>query len=115
MHSTISAVIKPLLERKIFATEEEAVRELVKDYILRQITHYQRENIRLTRKYGLTFERFGEYLRERSSLLEKGLLADDQRRDLGQAVMQEEEDFFDWKVSREMLDSWLGLGQEIDA
>ena len=29
--------------------------------------------------------------------------------------MQEEEDWLDWKVNREMPESWLGLRQEVVA
>jgi hypothetical protein len=29
--------------------------------------------------------------------------------------MQEEDDWLDWKVAQEMLESWLGLRQEVAA
>ena len=58
------------------------------------------------------FERFGEYLHERSVLLEMSQLPSQQHQALGQAIMQEEDDWLDWKVAREMLESWLGLRQE---
>jgi hypothetical protein len=29
--------------------------------------------------------------------------------------MQEEDDWLDWKVSKEMLESWLGLRREVAA
>ncbi len=41
MSATVSTVIEPLVTRKIFASEEEAVRELLRDYMLRQITDLQ--------------------------------------------------------------------------
>jgi hypothetical protein len=75
MSSDVSAVIEPLIKRRIFATEEEAVRELMKEYIQRQITALQREIGRFERKYGMRFERFGAYLHERSVLLETGNLS----------------------------------------
>jgi hypothetical protein len=34
---------------------------------------------------------------------------------LNQAVMLEEEDAHDWKIAREMLQSWLGLHGEVAA
>jgi hypothetical protein len=63
----------------------------------------------------MSLERFGEYLHERSVLLETGPLSTEQRQALGQALMQEEDDWLDWKVAREMLESWLGLRQEVAA
>jgi hypothetical protein len=113
MNTTVSAVMEPLIRRKVFATEEEAVRSLLRDYILRQITALQRELARFERKYGMRFEQFVEYLHERSVLLEESELPPEQRQVLGRAMMQEEDDWLDWKVAREMLESWLGLRQEV--
>ena len=108
----MTVVMEPLIRRKIFTTEEQAIRELLRDYILRQIAMLQREATRFERKYGMHFERFGEYLHERSVLLEMSQLPSQQHQALGQAIMQEEDDWLDWKVAREMLESWLGLRQE---
>jgi len=113
MAEGLSAVIEPLIKRKIFATEEEAVRELLTDYILRQIAALQKEIGRLERKYGMRFERFDAYLHQRAALLETSDLSPEQRHALGRAVVQEEDDWLDWKASREMLGNWLGLRQEI--
>ena len=115
MRAEVSTVIEPLIKRKIFATEEEAIRELLREYILRQIAALQREMGRFERRYGMSFERFGEYLHERSVLLETGRLSPEQRQALGQALMQEEDDWLDWKVAKEMLEGWLGLRQEVGA
>lgn len=110
--NTFATTMEPLIRRKIFATEEQAGRELMRDYVLRQIAALQRDLARFERKYGMSFERFGEYLHERSVLLETEQFSPHQRQALGQAIMLEEDDFFDWKASLEMLDSWLGLRQE---
>lgn len=113
MSAKVSAAIAPLIKRKIFATEEEAIRELLREYVLRQITALQRETARFARKYGMPFERFGQYLHERSVLLDGGNLTAAQRQALGQAVMEEEDDWLNWKGAQEMLESWLGLRQEV--
>ena len=63
----------------------------------------------------MRFEQFAEYLHERSLLLEEGDLSPEQRQILGRAIMQEEDDWLDWKVAREMLESWLGLHREVVA
>ena len=110
--NTFATTMEPLLRRKIFATEEQAGRELVRDYVLRQIATLQRDLARFERKYGMPFERFCQYLHERSVLLESDQLSPQQRQSLGQMIMLEEDDWFDWKAALEMLDSWLGLRQE---
>ena len=115
MGTSFTMAVEPLVRRQIFASEEQAARELVRDYVLRQIASLQREVARFERKYGMHFERFAEYLHERSILLETSQLEPSQRQALGQAVMQEEDDWLDWKAAQEMLESWLGVRREVTA
>ena len=115
MDTSFAIAVEPLVRRQIFATEEQAARELVRDYVLRQVTSLQREVARFERKYGMHYERFGEYLHERSTRLETSSLELGQRQALGQAVMREEDDWLDWKAAQEMLDSWLGVRREVTA
>ncbi|MBM3189283.1 MAG: hypothetical protein FJZ90_11245, partial [Chloroflexi bacterium] len=109
MSSGSTNAVESLVRRRIFADEEQATRELVRDYILRQIAALQRELARFERKYGMSYQHFSEYLHERSVLLEAGRLGAQERQTLGQAIMQEEDDWLDWKAAQEMLDGWLGL------
>ena len=113
MNATISATIEPLIKRRIFSTEEEAVRELLREYVLGQIAALRQEVDRLEQKYGMRFQQFGGYLPERSVLLESGDLSTEQRHALGQAIMEEEDDWLDWKAAQEMLENWLGLRQGV--
>ncbi|RME46280.1 MAG: hypothetical protein D6791_08670 [Chloroflexi bacterium] len=113
MSAAISTVIEPLIRRKIFSTEEEAIRELLRDYILRQVSALQEEIAGFEQKYGMRFQQFSEYLHERSALLEKGDLSPEQRQTLGRAIMREEDDWLDWKAAQELLESWLGLREEV--
>lgn len=113
MDTTVSAVMEPLIKRKIFLTEEEAVRSLLREYVLQQISTLRQELTGFERKHGMRFEQFTEYLHERSLLLEESDLLPEQRQALGRAIMQEEDDWLDWKVTREMLESWLGLHREV--
>ncbi len=113
MNTRTSTMVKPLVSRNIFATEEEAVRSLLREYILQQINQLQRELSGFERKYGMSFDQFAAYVHERSVLLEEGDLSPKQRRTLGRAVMQEEDDWLDWKATQDMLESWLGLRQEV--
>jgi len=115
MTTAVSTMIAPLIRRKIFASEEQAVRELLSEHIVRQIAGLRRKVTRFERKYGMGFEQFVAYLHERSNLLAAGRLSPQQLQALNQAVMQEEDDWLEWKVAREMLDSWIGLSEEIAA
>lgn len=115
MNESTSAPIKLLIKRKIFKTEGEAVQNLLRDYILRQIADLRREIGRFEKKYGMRFEQFNDYIHDRSVLLEQGNLSEEQRLNLSQAIMSEEDAWLDWKVAREMLDSWLGISREIAA
>lgn len=111
----MNARIEPLLKRNIFSTEDEALQALVHDYVLRQISSLQEETARLEKKHGMNFLQFNKYLRERSILLEKKSLPPEQLKSLGASIMQDEDDWLDWKAAREMLENWLGLQQETEA
>lgn len=112
MTAIASAVIQPLIKRNIFRSEEEAVQVLLREYILHQIAELQQQIEHFRRKYGMEFQQFIEYLHTRSELLQNGALSPEQRQKLGQAVMQEEDDWIDWKAATEMLENWLGIRQE---
>ena len=53
----------------------------------------------------MSFERSSEHLQEQSLLLETENLSNAQRQALSRAVMQEEDDWLEWKASKEMLES----------
>lgn len=59
MGTSSAIAVEPLVRRRIFATEEQAARELVRDHVLRQIASLQREVTRFERKYGVHFEHSG--------------------------------------------------------
>ena len=61
----------------------------------------------------MRFEQFSDYLHERSVLLQSGDLSAEKRQSLSQAIMQEEDYSFDWKVGQEMLESWIGIRKEV--
>ena len=112
---TVGAVVEPLIKRRIFRTEEEAVQELLQDYVWRQVESLQRDVDRFEKQYGMTFQQFSDYLRERSALLAQGNLSQEQRQILSRAIMLEEDDWLEWKAAQEMLGSWLGVRQEVKA
>ena len=56
MSATISSAIEPLIKRKVFANEEEAIRTLLREYLLAEIAKHRREVKRFERSYGLDFQ-----------------------------------------------------------
>ncbi|HQY95174.1 hypothetical protein [Caldilinea sp.] len=111
---TVASVLYPLIARNIFPDEETAVRELALDYMLRQIEETKKSVALFEHKYSMSFTQFEQYLHARARLLESSALAENRRRRLSQTIMLEEDDWIDWKAAHEMLESWLGLQQEVD-
>jgi len=108
-----TGLVEPLVRQGLFDTPESAILELAEEYVLRQVKNYQETIAGLESKYGMTYPQFNQYLQHRTTLLESGNLSPEQTRSLGQAIMVEEEDALEWKIAREMLQSWLGLRREV--
>ncbi len=100
MNIGVSAMVETLVNMKMFATEEEGIRSMLREYILKQVSQLQQELPTLESKHGVSFEQFATYMHERSVLLEGGDLSPEQRKVLGQSIMKEEEDCLDCKVNR---------------
>lgn len=111
--TAVETILEPLVTRRLFATPEEAAQKLVRDYVLRQIMSCRERIGAFERKSGMDFSHFTEYTSERTALLRRSTdLPPEQRQSLAQAVMQEEDDWLDWKAAEEFLQSWLGLQAE---
>jgi hypothetical protein len=107
MDYPITTIVEPFVRRGLFSSPEQAIVEMARDYVLHQIEHYRSIIEKLQAKYGMTYEQFDAYLQSRSARL-----AEHPHPALSQAVMAEEDDALDWKIAREMLQSWLGLQAE---
>ncbi|MEK6574188.1 MAG: hypothetical protein AABZ58_07720, partial [Chloroflexota bacterium] len=70
----VVALVEPLVRHKAFPSTEEAVRELVAGFVLRQIDRYRERIAEFEKRHGMTFEQFGAYLKERSMTLTNGQL-----------------------------------------
>lgn len=105
--TTIAMIVEPFVRRGLFASPEQAVTEMAREYMLRQIEHYRNSIEALQTKYGMTYEQFEAYLHTRAATLLRH-----PNPTLNQAIMAEEEDALDWKIAREMLQSWLGMQTE---
>ena len=106
--SSVASVVEPFVRRGLFSSPEKAVTEMAREYVLRQIERYRSIDDRLQAKYGMTYEQFDSYLKSRSATL---AMTPDPA--LNRAVMAEEADAMDWKMAREMMQSWLGLPSEV--
>ena len=107
MATQVNQLIEPFVRRGLFDSPEQAITEMARSYIIQHITRYQSTIERLQAKHGMTYEQFDAYLKSRSQTL-----VSRPDPDLNKAIMNEEEDALNWKISREMLDSWLGLETE---
>lgn len=108
MSPELIAVVEPFVRRGLFPNAEMAVAEIARDYVLRQIERYRATEMAFQARYGMTYEQFDDYLRARSAILSKK-----PNPALNQAVMLEEDDALDWKIARDMVQSWLGLQREV--
>lgn len=106
---SVATIVQPLVKHGLFDSPEKAVRKLTQDYLLHQIDHYRAIIQAMEVKHGMSYEQFEVYLQRRSTLLMTTPNAQ-----LGQAILVDEEDAFEWKVAHEMLLSWLGLQSEIE-
>jgi len=114
LESQVQIILEPFVRRQLFSTTEEAARKLALDYVKQHIQSHQRKVARLERKYGMTFAEFGKYLRQRSTRLQSPSIKSGERKRLGRAIMNEEEDWLEWKAVSEMLESWLKLNRELN-
>ena len=105
MSENLAEIVHPLVENGLFGNAEIAVKNLMADYVLRQIEHYRSIVQRLENKYSMNYAEFNRYLEERAKRLSENS-ADHKN------FMLEEEDALDWKIATEMLESWLGLQHE---
>ena len=98
MSEQVATLLFPFVKRGLFDSPEKAVVTLARDYTLHQIERHQNVIKQLKNKYGMSYEQFSAYLAVRSvALTESPSL------ELSQALMEEEEDAFDWKVAHDML------------
>ena len=110
---TVEAILEPFVRRKLFISQEEAARKLVRNYVLQQIDTHKQRIAEFERKHGMSFDQFTRYTSERTARLrDPGDTPKEKLQILSQDIMRDEEDWLDWKVAEEMLESWLGLESE---
>lgn len=102
MPQNLAEIVNPLVENGLFEDAESAVRELMTDYVSRQIEGNRARIKHFEKKYGMAYQQFNHYLAERAKNMATNQTT-------GKKFMLEEEDALDWKIATEMLQSWLGL------
>jgi len=93
-------------QHHVFGQSEDAIKNLMADYTMRQIHHFQQIVNRFKKKYGMDYHQFEAYLKERAKRLKEDP-------SLHAAFLVEEEDALEWKIAEDMLASWLGLKDHI--
>lgn len=105
MTRDLAEIVNPLVNNGLFETAEAAVKNLMTDYIVRQIGKHRATIRRFEKKYSMNYAQFEAYLSERAKRLTNETAS--QRR-----FMLEEDDAFEWEIATEMLKSWLGLKEK---
>jgi hypothetical protein len=113
MESQVQTILEPFVRQQLFPTTEDAARRLAMDYVQKHIQSHQRKTVRLERKYGMSFSTFEKHLHQRATRLRSASLKPAEKRNLGRAIMDEEQDWLEWKATREMLVNWLRLKDEL--
>jgi hypothetical protein len=110
---TVETILEPLVKHKLFGSPEEAARKLARNCVLKQIDTYRQRVAEFEHKHGMSFEQFTRYTTERTAHLRKlGDMPPEKLQILSQDIMLDEDDWLDWKIAEEMLESWLGFGAE---
>ncbi len=107
--TTLDMIVQPLIQQHIFSTPVEAVHTLVQDYVDRQLRRCEKKITRFEKQYGMKWEQFDRYTAARTATLREADLTTEQRQTLSQAIMQEEDDWLEWKAFLDMRKSWQTL------
>jgi len=106
---TVETIIQPLIQQHIFSNYTEATHVSVRDYVRHQLRRFEKKVARFEKRYGMTWEQFDPYTAARTTTLREANLTPEQRKTLSQAIMQEEDDWLEWKAMVEMQQSWRML------
>jgi hypothetical protein len=102
MSRDLAEIVNPLVSNGLFENAESAVKNLMADYVLRQIGKHRATIRKFEKKYGMKYAQFDAYLSERAKKLTPEPAVQ-------KKFMLEEEEAFEWEIATEMLESWLGL------
>ncbi len=90
----ISNIVKPLVLSGIYKNEEVALKEIIRDHVLRKTQKYKHVISEFQAKYKLSFEEFSEKIKNK-------------------ATVAEEDDWMDWKAAIEMSETWNNVANMI--
>ncbi|MCK4663190.1 MAG: hypothetical protein KAT68_10015 [Bacteroidales bacterium] len=83
----LSLLLKPLIISGKYKNEDTAIKDIVIDYVERKVKKYKAEIKRLNNKYMMDFENFSKKIKNC-------------------ALLEEEDDWMDWKAAIEMQKAW---------
>jgi hypothetical protein len=101
--------IEPLIRKKIFKSEEEAVQKLIGSYLIHELDNLKKVLQSYENRYHMDYNQFCDYIREKSLFLTDSSITSDLRKSLSKEVMSLEDDKIEWKATKEMMENWLGL------
>lgn len=110
--TAIQRYIQPLVENELFTNEEEAIKELVQNYVSLKISELSSMVHFFENKYKMSRIQFQKLIREEFevSLL---TLFDLDKKKSSQLLMQHEDDLQDWSSKQEILNSWMAIQKEM--
>lgn len=106
-NTAIQRYISPLVQKELFINEEEAIRELVYNYIIRKVSELSSSVEIFEEKYKMKIYQFQSLIKEEISISKTSSQID--KKKFSQLLMEHEDDLQDWKAKQEILDSWLNL------
>ncbi len=108
----VQKYLSPLLVKELFTSEEEAVRELVLSFISKKTKELSIGIQNLEDRYSMDYLQFQSFVANEVQFSKKANL--EEKKKLSPVIMNHEEDLFEWKAKREILESWLELSESMD-
>lgn len=91
--STLEALSRPFIQAGLYESEEDFLRDLVKDLAQRKIKAYQ-STVRKYEKRYQSWDRFTEKIK-------------------GEATPEQEDEWMEWEAARNMLETWKEWVKEL--
>jgi hypothetical protein len=106
-NTAVQRYISPLVQKELFLNEEEAIRELVHNYIIKKTSELSSGILIFEEKYKMQFYQFQNLIKEEIAVSVNSSNID--KKKFSQLLMEHEDDLQEWKAKQEILDSWLSM------
>jgi hypothetical protein len=91
--TTLEALSRPFIQAGLYESEEDFLRDLMKDLVQRKIKSYDSK----VRKYQRRYQNWEKFTREIK----------------GKATPEQEDEWLEWEAARNMLKAWQKLAKEL--